>query len=338
MPHGAGSHDAHPRPAATLSPSRKKRPGFEARPGFPLRLSIWTVSNRLFAEDLQVGSLAKNTALDYAEKYGWPIFPCALVRTATGKLNKVPLIKQWPQTASCDPAQIEKWWTHWPDALISLATGKRSGTVVLDIDCKEGRWGFDTLEELGRSILPDTPIAHTVSGGVHVYFACNLAVDIRNSAGTKGLGVGLDIRGDGGQVVLPSSHSGYSWDPHKNFDNTPLVQAPAWLAHRQRKERPPAAANQNGRFDPHAILAEACRRIRHAPPGERHDAYRHETFRVARLVGAGFLSEADARHALEPEIMVLGKLADGHTDRVRKYYELSWAEGFAAAAPRRARR
>jgi hypothetical protein len=70
-----------------------------------------------------------------------------------------------------------------------------------------------TLADLGGAILPDTPISHTPSGGVHVGFA-RTDLEIRNSAGKHGLGVGLDIRGDSGQAVLPSANSGYWWDPH----------------------------------------------------------------------------------------------------------------------------
>ena len=35
---------------------------------------------------------------------------------------------------------------------------------------------------------------------------------------TSLLGPGLDVRGDGGYVILPSSGSGYTWDPLLNFD------------------------------------------------------------------------------------------------------------------------
>jgi hypothetical protein len=279
------------------------------------------------------------TALAYAQKRGWPVFPSELVRQPNGKLDKVPRVK-WKEITTPDPAQIERWWRRWPNAVISIPTGRRSGTVILDIDCKEGRWGFDTLEELGRSILPDTPIAHTPSGGVHVFFGC-IDLEIRNSAGIKGLGVGLDIRGEGGQVVLPSPNAGYWWDPHCNFDTKPLLPAPAWLGYRPPKKRPPITPGpriSGRRLDPQAILAEPCRRIEQAPDGTKHDTYRQETFRIATMVRDRLLTEADARHALEPVIMALGKRADGHYNRVEKYYNLAFAEGLAAAGGSRLRR
>jgi hypothetical protein len=37
---------------------------------------------------------------------------------------------------------------------------------VLDVDVKRAEAnGFDSLEDLGHSILPETPMAHTESGG-----------------------------------------------------------------------------------------------------------------------------------------------------------------------------
>jgi hypothetical protein len=115
------------------------------------------------------------------------------------------------------------------------------------------------------------------------------------------------------------------------------VPAPAWLGHRSPKERSPRTlANHPGRrFDPQAILAECCRRIEQAPKGERHDTYRQEVFRVATMVRDGLLTEADAHHALRPVVMALGMRADGHYDRVEKYYNLAFDEGLTAPSLRR---
>jgi Bifunctional DNA primase/polymerase, N-terminal len=278
-------------------------------------------------------------ALAYARERGWPIFPTRLVPRSDGTLDKVPCVK-WGKGASRDSAIIREWWRRWPDAAVSIPTGEPSGIIVLDIDCKKGRNGFDTLADLGKAILPDTPMSHTPSGGVHVFFA-RTDITIRNSAGQKGLGVGLDIRGDGGALVLPSPNSGYWWDPHYNFDTVALWPAPAWLGHRPPKPRPAVAAGTHRpgrRFDPQAVLTEACRRIERAPEGSRHDTYRQETFRIATMVRDRLLTEADARHALAPVIMALGKRADGHFDRVERYYNLAFAEGLAAPPMRRARR
>ena len=101
-----------------------------------------------------------DAALRYAAR-GWPVFPCR---------GKIPLTAHGFRDASMDAATIEAWWRENPDALISVATGRASGVVVLDIDVKHaGPNGWDALEEIGAP-LPDTPMASTPSGGTHVFF------------------------------------------------------------------------------------------------------------------------------------------------------------------------
>jgi bifunctional DNA primase/polymerase-like protein len=90
-----------------------------------------------------------------------PIFPC--------NRQKRPCVSGWQDKATIDAEEIGQWWKRWPDALPGMPTGKRSGLVVLDIDVKSAEsFGFDTLADLGLAILPNTPLAHTRSGGLHV--------------------------------------------------------------------------------------------------------------------------------------------------------------------------
>jgi hypothetical protein len=135
-------------------------------------------------------------ALRLAEEYGFTVFP---VKTAT----KLPLIKGWPEAATTDAGTISAWWSRWPDANIGIATGAKSGTIVLDVDVKTG--GLESFEELKARIpaWPDTLTARTGSGGLHVYFQTLDGLQVRNSAGR--LAPGLDIRGEGGFVVAPPS-------------------------------------------------------------------------------------------------------------------------------------
>jgi hypothetical protein len=272
-------------------------------------------------------------AIAYAHDPGWPVFPSKLVRRANGKLDKVPLIKDWANAASCDPTQIYAWWRKWPDAVISIPTGARTGVIVLDIDIRDDRNGFDTLHALGKDSLPETPISHTRSGGVHLWFA-RTDLAIRNSAGTKGLGPGLDIRGDGGQVVLPSVNSLYWWDPEASIDNTPLTPAPAWLGHRERPERPSWTLGRG--FDPQATLEEACQRIRTAADGEKHHTLNREVFSISTLVAAGLLAEADTLRALQTATSILIRHSDA--DRKRTWHTFGRAFADGLAAPRRAQR
>jgi hypothetical protein len=278
---------------------------------------------------------AAEQALAYARDRGWPVFPTKLVPRPDGTFDKVPCVKWAKDEAdraavdARDPSTIRKWWRRWPEAVISIPTGSRSGIIVLDIDCKKGRNGFDTLADLGKAILPDTPISHTPSGGVHVYFA-RTELEIRNSAGTKGLGTGLDIRGDGGQVVLPSSDSGYWWDPHSNFDTVALLPAPAWLGHREKRPTAAAGSRPGRALDPGAILRNACDNIRAAADGERHDILNREAYSIGGLVGAGALDQAIALHELEAATLAMAWRSGGDRDKAERDLASAFAEGMRA--------
>jgi hypothetical protein len=261
---------------------------------------------------------------EIVEKFGWPVFPIGP--------KKIPRIKNWGPSASRDPAQIESWWRRWPEALVGVPTGRRSGLVILDVDTKNPRaHGFDTLSDLGAAILPDTPMAHTRSGGLHVYFGWD-GLEIRNSAGKHGLGPGVDVRGEGGFVIVPSPGSGYSWDPHCNFDTVALMSAPAWLGHRAKHAR----QQQDGRrLDPQNILAVACENIRHAEKGERHDILNREAFSMATLVGAAALDERTAYHELEAATAAMAWRTGGDIDKAARDLKDAFTDGLRS--PRRAR-
>jgi Bifunctional DNA primase/polymerase, N-terminal len=179
---------------------------------------------------------------------------------------------------------------------------------------------------LGRSILPETPMAHTASGGLHLYFAV-IDIEIRNSAGEKGLGPGLDVRGEGGFIVVPSEGSGYSWDPHCNLDTVPLMPAPSWLGHREKEDR--TASRHGGRLKPQAILDAACENIRRAPVGERHDTLNREVFTIAAMVRAGAIGAAQARHQLEAAVATMTWGSDGDRRKAARDFADAWKDGFA---------
>jgi len=170
--------------------------------------------------------------LDYIGR-GWPIFPCHITGRASIESGRWSSVASMPQPSTEIRSVIGR---RWPKALIGLPTGRTSDTVVLDIDVKRADTnGLDTLAELGCAILPDTPLVHTASGGLHLYFEPPSPLEIRNTGGKRGhgIGAGLDWRGEGGYVILPSQGSGYWWDPHQNLDTVPLAPVPAALLPRK---------------------------------------------------------------------------------------------------------
>lgn len=247
---------------------------------------------------MTVSAAPLDDALSYAAR-GWPIFPCQW----RGDWRKRPLLKHGLHDASADPAGIRQLWRRWPEALIGLPTGAPIGAVVLDIDVKrDDANGYDTLDAIGVSILPVTPMAHTASGGLHIYFKPPVN-GLRNTGGARGRGIGpgIDWRGDGGYVIAPSRGSGYTWDPHCNLDTAPLADVPPALLPKEPL-RPSSAkpAKPEAGLSPYAesALDSACRKLLAAPAGEQEATINGECFAIGTLAGAGGIPAQFARRAL----------------------------------------
>jgi RecA-family ATPase len=168
------------------------------------------------------------TALDYALAYarrGWRVVP-----TRPG--GKRPIPTAWQTEGTTDTARITHWWTQAPDNSISIVTGAASSIWVLDVDVADGKRGDDTLAELeaAHGPLPDTWEVVTGSGGRHLYFAWPAnGATIRNSASGV-LGPGLDVRGEGGQVVAPPSiHANGTRYEREASCSADVAEVPAWL-------------------------------------------------------------------------------------------------------------
>lgn len=157
-------------------------------------------------------------ALDYA-RAGWRVVPILAG-------SKRPALTRWTEQASTDAVTIKEWWDGHDDYGVGIATGPGSGLWVLDVD------DFDSLRDLEQryEVLPDTRMSITGSGGYHFLFRWpDDGRDIRNDAGRR-LGPGLDIRGEGGQIVAPPSvhpnGTAYEWDVGMGDD---IADAPEWL-------------------------------------------------------------------------------------------------------------
>lgn len=143
-------------------------------------------------------------------------------------------ITNWQQVATTDPERISRYWTINPNHGVCIATGPGSGLWALDIDPDHG--GDDSLRalEAAHGPLPDTVTSLTGGGGTHYLFTWpDDGREIRNNQSGL-LGVGLDVRGEGGQIVVaPTVHPCgvmYAWEvEHHPFDGIAVQPAPAWL-------------------------------------------------------------------------------------------------------------
>src|SRR5688572_20265908 len=130
--------------------------------------------------------MAEQSSRDYrlaevrkASQRGWALLP----------LNgKVPFRKGWQKAPVPTLAAAEGWAK---EGNVGLRTGSVSGVVVIDDDTPDGS-GVAGLD------LPQTVTVETGSGKRHHYFKCPPG-GLTNSSGN--LPTGVDVRGDGGQVV-----------------------------------------------------------------------------------------------------------------------------------------
>jgi putative DNA primase/helicase len=137
-------------------------------------------------------------------------------------IGKAPLVR-WQEYQDHRPSvrDIRDWARRWPRANLGVVTGAISSVIVLDSD---GREGASTLEGLGP--LPRTWRVST-GHGKHIWFK-HPGGDVKNFSRRL---PGLDLRADGGYVVVPPSRHrigrDYRWLVAP--EDTALAEPPDWL-------------------------------------------------------------------------------------------------------------
>lgn len=143
------------------------------------------------------------------------------------KQGKHPLLRKWPERATCDANTLRAWMQEYPGCNWALACGAASGVFVLDVDGPEGEAAISRLIGQHGNDWTETLKVKTARG-MHLYFKYPECT-IRNS--TSKLAQGLDVRGEGGYVLVPPSvHPGgliYCWA--ESGEGTQILPAPAWL-------------------------------------------------------------------------------------------------------------
>jgi hypothetical protein len=165
-------------------------------------------------------ALLYDAALDYQGRK-LPIFPLQ-------PRGKEPACARGCLDATADIERIRGWWGQIKNLNIGMATGGSSGLFVVDVDAEDGRKSLAELEEKHGKLPATVSVITGRDGcGEHLYFKLN-GHAVRNSAGL--IGRGLDVRGDGGYVLLPPSvhPSGrvYVWNVDSADD---FAAAPDWL-------------------------------------------------------------------------------------------------------------
>ncbi|WP_078658251.1 bifunctional DNA primase/polymerase, partial [Streptomyces rimosus] len=112
--------------------------------------------------------------------------------------------------ATADPLAVRRLFAAAPWATAyGIACGVPPYHLIgIDLDTKHGADGLTALRLLAEEhhvALPPTVTVRTPSGGHHLYFSGPPTPPVPNSAGR--LAPGIDIRGTGGYLVGPGSHT-----------------------------------------------------------------------------------------------------------------------------------
>ena len=255
------------------------------------------------------------TLLEYALQYarrGWPVFPC-------NPATKAPLTEHGLKDATIDADAIRGWWGQFPDAMIAVTTGAKSGfwALDLDLDAEKGRDGIAALAALGT--LPETITQTTPRGGVHSFFKWDSARPVKNSVSK--VGPGIDIRGAGGYVIMAGSlrADGRAYQWRNQPDRFDLADAPPWLyeAIGRAQPEPDSRSNDETLNAPSGpdgsaaqILERACQRVASTTSGKRNDALNRAGFALGRLIGQGSLQRGAVEDALLEAALACGLVDD----------------------------
>ncbi|MBF0383614.1 MAG: bifunctional DNA primase/polymerase [Magnetococcales bacterium] len=186
-------------------------------------------------------------ALAYAAM-GWHVFPvhrvepddsCSCGAANCRNVGKHPQTRNGVKDASINPASINAWWgTMYPHANIGVACGKISGILAIDVDPRNG--GVNTFKEIFEANIFEYAdcgvIATTGGGGKHLIYAYP-----EGRVNTSKLGLGIDVKKDGGYIVVaPSNHASgmvYEWkDGHNPLNGAAFSPLPDFLRERLEQQ------------------------------------------------------------------------------------------------------
>jgi hypothetical protein len=287
------------------------------------------------------------TAALSAANSGWPVFMlgrskrpvanCDHCRTNLHDPNDCDhLTCHGFYAATTDPARVAQIVAAVPVGQLALRTGASSGLVVVGGDPPHG--GSHSLTELvARQLVPRTLWVRTGSGGVHLYYRHpGHPVPSRPMPNRAG----IDIKADGGYVVLPPSTHHRTRQPYQ-WGADPTTVEPVEMPHAliaacqpstpaESQAQPPTSlrtAEAGGISRPDRLLDAHLDAVRNAPEGKRRTTLYGAARGVARMVAAGAVTHADAVAALT----AVGQQAEQTTREIRAAITGGFrAEGIAA--------
>jgi len=267
----------------------------------------------------------------YYTDRGWPLFPLHSImfgecschqRSSCKNPGKHPRNRNGCDGATTDWEVITSWLsTWWPFMNLGIATGGSTDLLVLDVDPRHG--SDQTLAALKAQYgpLPRTFKVRTGSGGIHLYFtAYGVSPRIPNSAGK--LGLGLDIRAEGGYVVAPPSQTlagSYSIERAGKVAPCPtwmveLLQSPKVIPSRSGASFPSGrTTHQSG----HLVALgfdDAVMQMMAAQEGTRNATLNAIAFWAGRRIARGLLD----RNEVITRLTIAAELTDLDTEEIQR--------------------
>jgi hypothetical protein len=196
-----------------------------------------------------------DAALEYAG-HGWHVHPLRVKLKTPATYNgfddattDADTLKAWwadthvkiGQTKENDPNDSTKRITvvHYtsPDLNLGIATGKKSGLVVIDLDPDKGGTPLALQALYGE--LPETLCQRTGSGGLHLLYHYPEGINYIKCSQSV-LAPGIDVRADGGYICAPPSlHPNgkrYEWiNPETALAELPTSLLQAMLEGKKQK-------------------------------------------------------------------------------------------------------
>jgi hypothetical protein len=269
------------------------------------------------------------TAALAAAARGWHVFPLVPGRKepALHRFDRCPRTGAcvnghagWEQRATTDPDRIKAAWSTGRAYNVGIATGP-SGLLVIDLDVPDPddpddtppeRWrqkgvtdGQAVLavlaEQAGQPYPGDTLTVATPSGGQHLYFTAPEGVELRNTGGDRGHGLGwkVDTRAHGGYILAPGSIIGTQRYTYRHPQPTP-APLPGWLVDRLKPAPLPmmepatpvqtATPDRRSRYLEAALRAEIAK-VTDAPKGQRNACLYVASKALGQLVAGQALDE-----------------------------------------------
>lgn len=147
---------------------------------------------------------------------GWSVIPVE----PGGKKPLIPWMVYQQRQPTED--EVRLWWSRVPTAGVAVITGCVSSVVVVDVD---GPRGEASVSELAGVVT----VGSRTGRGRHLWFR-HPGGRVASRAGVRR---GVDIRGDGGYVIVPRSwHSSgrrYEWVEGRGPGDVELQPVPEWV-------------------------------------------------------------------------------------------------------------